>query len=406
MKILILCKKFPYPLTEGEPIAISYLCKSLSKVGCSVSLFLLNTSKHYYEVERFPKKENHFDSIYSVKTNNDINIKGAVTSILKNESYLLSRFYSKDYDDKLKELLQENQFDVIQLETIYMAHYIQTIRNNCNSLITIRTHNVEHLIWNRVAKMTTNVAKKWYLKYQNNTLKNFELEKINECDLIVSITSNDLDKFKDLGLNKKGVAIPVGFNLNEYDTQFLPSNEKQSIAFIGALDWMPNQDGVVWFLEQVWPAIKRAFPQMEFHIAGKNTPKWMSDKSGNGVVVHGQVPDAKEFIKEHPVFIAPLFSGSGIKIKVLQGLALGRAVVTTPIGLEGIPAKHQTHLFVADGKKAFIHAINACFSNNIELLKIRKAGREFIKNEFDSDYLAEKLKQVYTDLSGKQKHKT
>ena len=397
MKILILSKKFPYPLKEGEPIAISYLSRSLSNIDCSVSLFVLNTSKHFFDIDKFPEAKNYFHKIYSSYTNNHINILGALKSILKNESYLLSRFYSKQYDEQLKTILKENQFDVIQLETIYMAHYIPTIRKYSQSLIAIRTHNVEHLIWNRVAKMTSNLAKKWYLKYQNRSLRKFELEKINQCDLLVSITLDDLEKFRKLGFKKEGISIPVGINIKEYDTQFLPENDQQSIAFIGALDWMPNQDGVLWFINKVWPKIKSAFPKMEFHIAGKNTPKWINEYAKNGVVVHGEVPDAKAFIKQHPVFVAPLYSGSGIKIKILEAMALGRAVVTTNIGVEGIPAKNEKHLYIADSAEEFASSIKTCFSDNIELLKIRKAGRVFIKEEFDSDYLAKKIEAKIYD---------
>ena len=185
MKILFLCKKFPYPPKEGEPIAIDNLSKSLVKEGCTVSLFVLNTSKHYFDPHHFPKDKNHYDKIYSVKVNNDITVTGAVLSFLKGESYILSRFYSKEYELKLAEILMANDFDVVQLETIYMAHYIPTIRAYSDAVISIRAHNVENVIWNRVGEMSKNCIKKYYLKQQNKTLRKFELSVINNCDLLV-----------------------------------------------------------------------------------------------------------------------------------------------------------------------------------------------------------------------------
>src|SRR5690606_10985460 len=159
-------------------------------------------------------------------------------------------------------------------------------------------------------------------------------------------TQDDLRNFQELGFHKKGIAVPVGFDISEYETDFTPGPEKQSIAFIGALDWMPYQFGIIWFIENVWPKIIKKHPLMELHIAGKNTPEWIKQKSKSGIIFHGEVPDAKVFIKQHPVMIAPLFSGSGIKVKVPEGLALGRAVISTSVGLEGIPATHGKDLFI------------------------------------------------------------
>ncbi|MEO1262900.1 MAG: glycosyltransferase family 4 protein [Bacteroidota bacterium] len=398
MKILILSKKFPFPLTEGEPIAISYLSRSLHDAGCSISLLFLNTSKHYFEISNFPKEENFFEEIFSVEVNNDINIYGALKSMLKGTSYMLSRFYSQEYAEQLKEVLIKNDFDIVQLETIYMAHYIPTIRKYTDAKVSIRAHNVEQVIWERVAYNSRFIFKKWYLNYQNKFLRAFELKKVNDCDLLVTITEDDLLTFKELGFRKEGISIPVGFHSNEYNTDYKPSLDQKSIAFIGALDWMPNQDGIVWFIENVWPDLIFEFPDLQLHIAGKNTPDWLKQFSSENILIHGQVPDAKSFITQHPILIAPLFSGSGIKIKVLEGLALGRVVVTTSVGVEGIKAENEKELLIADTAEQFISAIKRCFVDNTELLKIREAGRKHICEEFDAAYLADRLKKKYLNL--------
>ena len=394
MNILILCKKFPYPLKEGEPIATAYLSRALAAKGCKVSLLVLNTSKHYFDPKLLPEKDNHYHQIYSVEINNDITITGALKCLIQKRSYILSRFISKNYASKLQSVLKSGSFDIVQLETIYMSHYIPFIREVSDAIIALRTHNVEHKIWEGVAA-NMGYLKKWYLNLQIKYLKRLELAVINDCDVLVAITENDLNNFKKSGLKKEGLAIPVGFNTKEYETDFKPDSSNQSIAFIGALDWMPNQHGVVWFLEKVWPLVHAAFPNMEFHIAGKNTPDWIKQKVSAKVIIHGEVPDAKSFIKQHPVLIAPLFSGSGIKIKILEGLALGRAVITTSTGIEGIPAIHEQHLFIANNEQEFFHAIHHCFSPETDILKLRQSGRSLLYNKFDSDLLSTKILATY-----------
>ena len=398
MKILILCKKFPYPLKEGEPIAISSLSRSLKRKGCEISLLVLNTSKHFFDPKKLPPTENFYKKIYSVRTNNHITAAGAVKNLVSGKSYILSRFYSGEYARQLEKVLKTEKYDVVQLETIYMAHYIPVVREHSKAIVALRAHNVEYLIWERVARCTQSVLKKWYLKYENKFLKKFETAQLNRCDILVAITENDLELFRNMGFQKKGIAIPVGINPGENKTGFNPGPMRQSIAFIGALDWMPNQDGIVWFLENVWPRLHKLFPDLEFHIAGKNTPEWLKERSTDKVIVHGEVANARSFISQHPVFVAPLFSGSGIKIKVLEAMAWGRAVVTTGIGVEGIPAEHGRHLFIANTAYDFLDAIKVCFSEKVDLLKIRKNGRELICQAFDPRQLAGRTIAAYRQL--------
>ncbi len=396
MKILVLSKKFPYPLREGEPIAISSLCRALQAKGCVLDLLVLNTSKHFFDPAGLPSQFNFFRQIHSVKTDNHITWRGALASLLKGESYILSRFRSEAFSQKLKALLAENDYDAVQLETLYMAHYIPDIRAGSRAIIAMRAHNVEHEIWQRYAELTPHWLKKWYLRLQNKSLRDFEKKQLREYDLMIAITGRDLDVFHKMGYRNAAVTAPVGIDLDDYVPDYQCFDEKKiSIAFIGALDWMPNQDGVVWFLDKVWPAVSAAFPKVEFHIAGKNTPDWLFRRAGGGVFVHGEVEDARRFINDHPIMVAPLFSGSGIKIKVLEGMALARAVITTPVGLEGIPARKGEQVFVAETPQAFARQLVFCIENIPAIRDHGKMARHFIKTHFDNMAIAEDVVRAY-----------
>ncbi len=391
---------------EGEPIAISYLARSLKAKGCDIDLLVLNTSKHFFDPAGLPAELNFYRNIYSVEVDNQITWSGALKSLLKGESYILSRFNSEDYAEKLKAVLTAHTYDVVQLETLYMAHYIPVIRAHSKAVIAMRAHNVEHEIWQRVAETTSNVFKKWYLQYQNKSLRTFEIEKLREYDLMVAITDRDLKVFKKLGFRNDAVVAPVGIDPAEYepDPQCFKNNEITP-AFIGALDWMPNQGGVVWFLDNVWPAISKKYPNLRFHIAGKNTPEWLSRKAGQNVTVHGEVDDAKAFINQYAILVAPLFSGSGIKIKVLEGMALSRVVITTPVGAEGIPARSREHLFIAKTASQFIRHIDFCMKNPMSLWEMGRKARQFIHVHFDNLTIAGKVYRAYEKRIAKQQKK-
>ncbi len=398
MKILLITKKFPFPLTEGEPIAINYLAGALMKVGCTIDLLVLNTSKHYFNPQDFPAAANFFSEVHSVKVNNDIHFLGALRSLVAGKSYILDRFKSLEFEEKLEDLLRSKRYDVVQLETIYLAHYLPVIRKQLNAVVSLRAHNVEHEIWERVASNTKNLFKKWYLKNQNRHLKAFELDHLNQFDALLAITARDLDAFRASGFRNEGVVAQVGINILEYPLIDHTIIHPKGFGFIGALDWMPNQQGVVWFLEKVWKKIAAKHPDAVFHLAGKNTPEWLRNKAGKLATVHGEVPDAKAFNRQFPVMVAPLFSGSGIKIKVLEGMALGRVVITTSIGAEGIPAVPGQHLLIADSALEFEKHMNWCLANPVMVQEMGIAAREFIREHFANLTIANRVKEAYDKL--------
>ena len=180
MKILILSKKFPYPLREGEPIATFNLSRSLHTLGCEVSLLVMNTSKHRFNPSDIPPACHFFKKIHSVDVNNHITVAGAIRSLVKGESYILSRFDSPDFGRKLAEVLQSELYDIIQLETVYMAHYTSVIRQHSPAAIAMRAHNVEHEIWQPYAADTRNPLQKWYISLQNSSLRKFELDRLQD----------------------------------------------------------------------------------------------------------------------------------------------------------------------------------------------------------------------------------
>ncbi|MEK7256054.1 MAG: glycosyltransferase, partial [Bacteroidota bacterium] len=236
MKILLLTKKFPYPLREGEPIAITYLSRSLAAAGCEITLLAMNTTKHFFNLAALPPEYNHFKAIHTVTVDNRITPGGALKSLLAGEAYILSRFVSKAYEEKLAEILLAEHFDVVQLETLYLAHYIPVIRRHSNAIIAMRAHNVEHEIWQRLAANSPFFLKKWYLLNQNQHLRRFEISRLNDYDLMVAITQRDLEVFRKLGYRKATVVAPVGIDLKDYEPDFQCFEKNPSLAFIGALD--------------------------------------------------------------------------------------------------------------------------------------------------------------------------
>ncbi len=397
MKILQLCRKFPYPLKDGESIAVTYLAKAYHELGAELTLLSFNTIKHFFKVENLPRSFNHYKNIHTVYLNNHPEPIGAFLNLFSSQSYHISRFNTKSFTEKLSSLLQAEQFDIIQLESVYFAPYLPLIRKLSAAKVVMRAHNVEFEIWERVAANTTFLPKKWYLAHLVKKLKRFEIAQLNNYDLLLAMTQKDLDYFRKLGYSNPSLVTPIGLELLDYET-FLTTYKQPSISFIGSLDWVPNQEGLSWFLEEVWSDLRDEFPQLEIHIAGRNTPDWIFQKAGNGIVIHGEVPNAQAFLKKYPMTIVPLFSGSGMRVKILEGMAMARIVITTTLGMEGIPAKAEKSLLVADSKEAFIEKIRYVLNNKATALEIMQAARIFVAQHYDNKMIAKNVLNTFREV--------
>ena len=411
MKILQLCKKFPFPPKDGEVIAINTLSKSLTALGAEVTLLTMNTSKHPVNVAELPTEFNKiFKAVHDVPVYNHITALGAFKNLFEKESYHVTRFISADFSKKLVEILRGEKFDVIQLETVFLTPYIDIIRENSNAIIALRSHNVEHEIWKRVAEVTDFLPKRWYLNFLNKKLRRFELENTQKCDILMPITERDQRIFRLLGFRGTSIVTPVGLHSRDYSPNIRSFERPVTLGFIGALDWMPNQEGLRWFLDKVWSQISAnqnpQKPNFQLHIAGRNAPQWLKTLKADNVVFHGEVPDAQQFMNQHSVAIVPLFSGSGIRVKILEAMMLGRVVLTTSMGLEGIPAQDGEEVLIANSDYDFIEKIEFCRKRPDLLRGIGEQARKFAVNHFDSLDIAARVLSAYESHLDKNKVKS
>ncbi|MBK6948731.1 MAG: glycosyltransferase [Haliscomenobacter sp.] len=401
MKVLQLTKKFPFPVKDGETVAIHAISKPLTGLGAQVCLLAMNTSKHPFRPERegeWPAGLSHYREIRKVAVDNEIRLVDAFCNLFSTTSYHISRFYSRDYAEALAGWLREETFDIVHLETLYLASYIPVVRANSKARIVMRAHNVESEIWERIAAHLPFGPKRGYLRYLTAKLDTFERAMLGQYDLLVAITERDLDTFHCMGFNGRGLALPVGFEWKPCPPPAESDRSAFSIGFIGSLDWAPNLEGLQWFLKEVWPKVRFALPELTLEVAGRNMPEWLLAARIPGVCAIGEAPDAQAFMCGHQVMLAPLLSGGGIRVKILEGMALGKVVLSTSMGLEGIPARDREHVLVADDPDQFVEQLRFAFHNQKELSEIGVRAQALVAADFGMHTLANRLLEVYRDI--------
>ena len=398
MKILLLTKKFPYPLKDGESQAIHGLSKSLAELGCTVSLLAMNTSKHFFAGTELPAEMQHYDEVRTVNVDNELGPVAALRNLVQGTSYHISRFDLPAYHEKLTAWLTEEPFDVVQLETLYLSPYVATIRQHSNAQVVMRSHNVEHEIWERITANIRFAPKRWYLRHLTDQLRDYERQQLNQYDLLLPITKRDEQKFLAMGFRGASYVLPIGLDTHCGEPSYDSYGRPLSLHFIGSLDWMPNLEGLRWFLNNVWPDVHRRFPDVCFHIAGRNMPPAISELRMPNVVIHGEVESSCDFVEAHSVSIVPLLSGGGMRAKILEAMSLARVVISTSVGLEGIDAKHRRDLFIADSPEQFTEAIADCLRRGRKLERIGRAAAIRFQKKYDRRVLAKRLLDRYGKL--------
>ena len=396
LHILFVCNKPPYPAKEGGSIAMNQLIEGLIHTGNRVKVITAYSDK-------YPVREKDIPESYKKKTgiefvHLDLSIKPVevLQNLFSNKSYHVQRFISDDFERKLVNILKSTPFDIVQIETLFMAPYVPVIRKHSRAKIILRAHNIEHLIWKRIAQSSKRPCKKFVLHHFARTLENYEKTVVSQFDGILPITRHDADFFKQ-HTRQPVKAIPFGIDPAQYSTgtKYSPEN---AVFHIGAMNWMPNEEGIRWFLKKVWPLVIHKNPQIKVYLAGRFMPRWLRETQIKNVVITGEVADAREFIRSKTIAIAPLFSGSGIRIKIIESMGLGKAVVATTTGAEGIDYTHGKNMLIANTAETFADALIELYENPEKASEIGKNARELVLSQHHHQKIIRSLETFYQEI--------
>lgn len=392
----MLCNKSPYPAGEGGPMAMNSIVRGLIDSGHNVKILAVNSEKYHIKEGDIPSSYKRQTGIELIDVDLRIKPIAAFRNLFSDKSYHVERFISDNFKNRLIEILKENKFDIVQLEMIYMAPYIETIREHSKAKIILRAHNVEHLIWDRIAEKTRLFLKRWYINHLVRTLKNYEMSAINRVDGIAAITYRDAAFFRGETAIPV-VDIPFGVNPDEFVPKY-EVKEKPTLYHIGSMNWMPNEEGIHWFLKNVWDKIAKRESDLILNLAGRHMPKWLTNLRKKNINVVGEVPDAREFIRNNDIAIVPLLSGSGIRIKIIESMAMGRTVITTMVGAEGIQYSEYENIIIADSPAKMVEVICKIIKEPQEAERIGKNARKLVEDIYDNRKIIDRLLIFYDEI--------
>ncbi len=389
MKILQICPKSPYPAVDGGCIAMNNITRGLLNEGHLVKVLAMDTFKFPAQLALKNKKylhETHFESQFV-----DVAIKPlhVLANLCSKWPYNIQRYFHAAFEKKIIQTLKQDNFDCVLVESLYLASYLDVIRRCSSAKIIYREHNIEHHIWQGTRKLTKNKFKKAYYGDLIRKLRNYETGIVDRFDAIAAITDEDAKTMRSWECRAPIETIPFGI-----DVEMVKSEEKTeypSLFHLGAMNWLPNQDAIRFFLDEIWPSIRTKHPELKFYLAGREMPEWLLNLDRSNINVVGEVENAYDFMQSKSTMIVPLLSGSGMRIKIIEGMALGKTIISTRLGAQGISCSHTKNILIADTSEEFINWIDACVTKRSFSDKIGMNAKALVKQNYDNNIIARKL---------------
>lgn len=384
MKILFLSQLLPYPLDAGPKLRSYYVIRKLAEDHEVTLLAFSRDSDTHSSVQHL---ENICYRVITVPIQRSKlkDVAALARSVIKFSPFLIERDQSRQMVRVIINLAQTQHFDYVHADQLWMAQYALIAKNELHkhgktAQLVIDQHNAVFQIPDRMASITRNFALKIAYKRESFLMARYELNICREFDHVVWVTKEDLNAVlqkttevivKD-ALEKTSTIIPICIDLDNYPQPTIQSDSKD-LLFIGGMHWPPNTEGVRWFVKMIFPQIQNHYPETRLWVVGKNPPKEIIFL--DGVNAPGFVNDLTEYWQKGCVFVVPLLSGGGMRVKILDAWAHRTPVVSTTIGAEGIDYLNGENILICDEPQQFIDGVSELLDNPSKAKKIGDKGR-------------------------------
>ena len=397
MNILFLSTENPYPPDCGHHLRTLNILELLAKQN---KIYFLGFSQKESELQYIPNIKPFCETVdIFLIPRKGYNLKFlfvAFKNLFSKNPLVAQRYFLKSAQNKISELIKNYPIDFVHVDMLALGLF----RKNYNDIPTILTnHNVESLRLFRWMKQEKNLVIKAYLYYQYRKLRKFEKTICPQFDRCITVSKEDNRYLIELCRKDNFAIIPNGVNIDYFKPQ-KTKIEADKLVWVGAMDGPYNADAVDYFLEEILPLIQEKVPQVKIDFLGRGATKKLKEASQNpNIKIHGFVEDVRPYINRAAVYIAPIRSGSGTKIKVLNALSLGKAVVTTPVGAEGIDVIDNENIMIANTPREFADKTIHLLQHPKETIIMGNKGRQLIEETYDWKIIERDMTNLYREVA-------
>jgi len=310
--------------------------------------------------------------------------------------YAVTKFTDPKVVQTLREWLPAGRFDVAGCDFLSASlNFPAQLPLPC----VLFQHNVESSLWARMAKAETNPVRKISYKIEADKMARYERETLRRFHHIIAVSETDKQQMLAMDPTCSISVVPTGVDTEKYQVFPSASGNPPRIVFTGSMDWEPNIDAMEWFCREIWPTIVRQFPQAKFQIVGRNPHGRVKQLASSTVEVTGTVPSVADYLRDAAVVIVPLRIGGGTRLKIFEAMAMGKALVSTTIGAEGLDVTSGENCILADDPSSFGDSILTLLSDAQLRRKYEKAAAA-LAARYDWSNIARQFEDVLQRATG------
>ena len=306
-------------------------------------------------------------------------------------------YVAKKYDhhlmrEEIRRLLREERFDLVHLDMLPLGVFLDEI----DVPVVLNQHNVESELLKRRCESIFNPVAKWYFTEQQRRLERFESHVVRKVTHVIACSEEDRVLLQSMAPEQRIRVVPNGVDTDFYQSRIDQNEEQCNLAFVGGMNWFPNRDAVNWFDEAVVPELIKLEPDVWLDVVGK-TIDGMKILHEQQITMHGFVDDTRPYIEKSALVVVPIRIGGGTRLKVLEAMSMGKAIVSTAVGVEGIKVTHRQHVLIADTPEEFASSIAELQRNAKLRMELGTAARELVCDTYRWDIIGRSLLGVYKD---------
>jgi len=395
MRILWVTSLLPEPPDSGGKIVTFHTVEGLALRGHEITLCAL--------IGKSPESASKLRGLVNLRVppsmlSNRQDYFHLLKNIFSSQPYVVSKYWSSKTWRFIAEVLREQSYDLMHCDHLHTAPYGLQAREEFGLPVVLTAHNVETVLWEGVSHREHNLAKKAYCHLQRLKMEAYEARTIASFDSCIVLSAEDAERMQRLTPRIRPVVLPPGVDTGYFRPMDIPE-ESGAIMFLGAMDWFPNDEGILWFYRSVWPTVRKALRETKLYVVGGHPSRAVQRLANDrDVIVTGLVEDIRNYMSRAQVFIAPLRIGSGVRIKILNALAMGKAVVSTSLGCEGIRVNDGENIWIADTADEFARKVVHLLNNEAQRRRLGEAGLQLVRNYYRWDQVAESIERVYRQI--------
>lgn len=402
MRILFITASIPYPLASGGAIRTFGIIKGLHEAEHQITLM------SFHDGDALPQTtplDELCEEIITFPSPQRSTTQRIQQLLLSNQADIATRFYSQQFADKVTQLVKNSEFELVQIEAIEAACYIPIVKSaNPNIKIVFDTFNAEAELQKVIYQIDRQDIKKLpkalYSLIQTQRIYQYEGDLCRMADAVIAVSPEDQALLSDYRQDDRTFIVPSGISVDDYQppAEKLDLGEK-AVVFTGKMDYRPNVDAMLWFVDSIWGQIKQQQPDAKLYIVGQK-PNAQIQALGeeNDIVVTGWVDSVSPYLFGATVYIAPLRMGSGTRLKLLEAMASGCAIVATSIAAAGLLDDVKGVMSIADDEVGFAQSVSNLLANPRKRKNLQTQTRQAVKQHYDWQVLIPRLLKVYEEI--------